>query len=150
MSKDRAQPPNVIQNPGDVEPFDFTKVYGDSVDPALRYAQTVMNDLGVPYIFITTPKIGRTDKEDGTSTVQSSHVIRVNNLNLVRDFALMFAHAAVAAENHTALGQRVAELGLKSKEFMDAFCAVCENAGYFTEVTVEEEESSGSLKPPLH
>ena len=137
----KAQNPAAIMQPEDVESFDFYEEYNMFVAPMLVAAQNIMNKYGIPHIWITTPRVHR----EG-SNIQSSHAIRVNNLNLVRDFALTFSHAAITAQNHTDLGTKIAELGLNSNEFMEAFFAHCEKAGVFEQVITKVED--GSQTPP--
>ncbi len=139
--KDRVQPFNSISKPEDVEPFDVTSEFKKFVEPALNAACAWLGDKGVPFIYITTTMIGKTEGDN--VTVNSSQNVRANNMNIVRDFALCFAHEAIVSKTHVDLGTRIAELGSKSPAFLEAFFAHLERKGVLAEVQsgpIDEEK----------
>ena len=140
--KKRVQPVNNIQRPGDVEAYDVSHEFNQFIDPVLQGTSRYLTDLGVPHVFITTVKVDQYTDEQGKPRLESRHAVRINNVNVVRDFALALAHEAVMSKSHTEMGARIAELGLKSTDFIEAFFAHLEKAGVFAQVV------RGSVKPP--
>lgn len=150
MSRDRIQPPGSIVRPADVEPFDIQHEFKQSVEPALNYASAWLNDHSIPYIFITTLKVEtKTDDEDQT-VVSGIHNIRRNNLSTVRDFALCFAHEAMAAKNQVELGNRLAELVSNSPHFLEAFFSNLEKKGLLDQVLPGESEPQSPPDNEIH
>ena len=132
--KDRIQPIGAIQTPDDVEEFDIEAEFNRFVGPSLDAAGAWLTDKGAPYIYITTLRVERRADEQGNVVISGAHNIRGGNLNVVRDYALCFAHEAIAAKDHIDLGTRFAELAAKSPGFLEAFFAHLEKKGLLSEV----------------
>ncbi len=137
----KVQLPDDITSLNDVESFDISREFIQSVDPALNYASAWLNDHNVPHIFITTIRIETKEDDGGAKTISSAQNIRRNNLNVVRDFALCLAHAVMTSTNHVEMGHRIAELGCSSPDFVDAFLTHLEKKGLLAEVLPGEIQS---------
>lgn len=127
--KDRIQPWSVIKQTEDVEPFDIQKSFKQDIDAALNFAATWLNNIGAPYVFITTLKVVADKRDDGVTYLSSMQNVRSNNINSVRDYALCFSHAAVASVNHGDMGRAFAKLAVNSQEFIEAFFAELQKSG---------------------
>lgn len=148
MSKERIQPFNAISTPDDVEEFDIQSEFSRFVEPSLNAAAAWLTDKGAPFLYITTLAVKRKRDEQDQVMISGMHNVRGNNLNVVRDFALCFAHEAMVAKSHVDLGTRLAELGSKSPDFLEAFFAQLERQGVLAEV--QTGPISDDDKPVTH
>ena len=151
MTKQRIQPIGAIKTAEDVEEFNVESEFNRFVSPSLDAAGAWLTDMGVPYIYITTLKIEKKgDPASGGVVISGGHNIRGGNLNVVRDYALCFAHEAIAASDHVDLGVRFAELASKSSGFLEAFFAHLEKKGLLTEVMSGPVDDSDQGPPVTH